>query len=57
MVDPQGQAIKWIKNMENTNVSKNVNINCQFSKLATRKYMHAETLALLNSKHEVLSWY
>jgi hypothetical protein len=22
----------------------------------TRKYMHAETLALLNSKHEVLSW-
>jgi hypothetical protein len=22
----------------------------------TRKYMHAKTLALLNSKHEVLSW-
>ena len=24
--------------------------------LNSRKYMHAETLALLNSKHEVLSW-
>jgi hypothetical protein len=24
--------------------------------IITRKYMHAETLALLNSKHDVLSW-
>ena len=31
-------------------------INPSRDKACTRKCMHAETLALLNSKHEVLSW-